>query len=211
MVQCQRCGHSNDGSSRFCVGCGNRLMSDAPAPPPVAAAVPAHQSARPPLSTAARQLPFAETAPPVEVEPLQEANRLTANPADLDRAALLQPPGPPPAVMGNRPDAARLLCGFLVSFDGNPLGQFWSLHQGRNLIGRLSANAGADIELAHATVSSRHATLHAGTPGRLLLEDHGSTNGSFVNETHLAPNQQCEVRDGDRIRLGLFHLTVKIL
>jgi pSer/pThr/pTyr-binding forkhead associated (FHA) protein len=110
------------------------------------------------------------------------------------------------------PDAPRVLAGFLVSFDGNALGQSWVIHQGTNLLGRLGASAGADIELPHATVSSRHATIAAAAhPGRMFLQDHGSTNGSYVNDAPLQPQQQHPLKDGDRVRLGLFNLIVKIV
>jgi pSer/pThr/pTyr-binding forkhead associated (FHA) protein len=105
-----------------------------------------------------------------------------------------------------------VLAGFLVSYDGNVLGHSWVVHQGRNLVGRVGAASGADIELPHATVSSRHAILYASAhPGRLVLRDQGSTNGSFVNDTVLQPEDRRELRDGDRVRLGLFTLIVKIV
>jgi pSer/pThr/pTyr-binding forkhead associated (FHA) protein len=45
----------------------------------------------------------------------------------------------------------------------------------------------------------------------VFLLDHGSTNGTYVNDAALAPDQQCELQDGDRVRLGLFNLIVKII
>jgi FHA domain len=110
------------------------------------------------------------------------------------------------------PDAPPVLAGFLVSYDANPLGQSWPVIQGPNNIGRASAGADADIELQHATVSSRHAVLlAAATPGRMLLIDQASTNGTFVNETALVPDQQWPLRDGDVVRFGLFKAIVKIV
>jgi pSer/pThr/pTyr-binding forkhead associated (FHA) protein len=133
------------------------------------------------------------------------------------------------------PPAPRTLLGFLVSYDGNPLGQFWSLHRGANLLGRAGAATSAHVELPHATISSRHATivahlsqggalpaagleqlnplppLPANTVVRLFISDHGSTNGTYVNDVALAPDQQRELHDGDRVRLGLFNLLLKII
>jgi hypothetical protein len=110
------------------------------------------------------------------------------------------------------PDAPPVLAGFLVSYDANPLGQSWPVIQGPNNIGRAGAGADADIELQHATVSSRHALiLAAATPGRMLIIDQASTNGTFVNETALVPDQQWPLRDGDVVRFGLFKAIVKIV
>ncbi|HEX2731755.1 MAG TPA: FHA domain-containing protein [Polyangiaceae bacterium] len=146
-----------------------------------------------------------------------------------------QPQGAQPQVAGGGTFAsaiadtsARQLLGFLVSFDNNNTGQSWPLFRGTNLLGRAGAAASAAIELPHATVSSRHATLHVNlvtapgsvpqAPGmpsvraaRVFLVDHSSTNGSYVNDATLAPDQQCELQDGDRVRLGLFNLIVKII
>lgn len=110
------------------------------------------------------------------------------------------------------PDAPPVLAGFLVSYDANPLGQSWPVIQGPNNIGRAGAGADADIELQHATVSSRHALiLAAATPGRMLIIDQASTNGTFVNEIALVPDQQWPLRDGDVVRFGLFKAIVKIV
>jgi pSer/pThr/pTyr-binding forkhead associated (FHA) protein len=71
---------------------------------------------------------------------------------------------------------------------------------------------GLDVPIAHPTTSSRHAVvLAAARPGRLKIEDSGSTNGTFVNDARLAPGQRVELRDGDRIRFGLFSAMVKIV
>lgn len=132
------------------------------------------------------------------------------------------------ASAGIDPGAAKVLLGFLISYDNNALGQSWALQRGALLIGRAGAATSAAIEIPHATVSSRHATLNVTmttTPGslpqgpgmpsvraaRMYLLDHGSTNGTYVNDAALAPDQQCELQDGDRVRLGLFNLIVKII
>jgi hypothetical protein len=118
-------------------------------------------------------------------------------------------PFDPVALPGDLP---RALAGFLVSFENDPLGQWWPLFQGRNLLGRQGAASGLDVELAHPTTSSCHAVIYASArPGKLLLEDMGSTNGSFVNGTYVPPGTQQVLTDGDTLRFGLFHATVKIV
>ncbi len=109
-------------------------------------------------------------------------------------------------------DGTRILVGFLVSYEGVELGQYWPIHQGKSTVGRQGAATGLDIEIAHPTTSSMHASLLAASqPGRVIIEDAGSTNGTFVNENPLAPGQRWELRDGDRLRFGLFDTIVKIV
>jgi pSer/pThr/pTyr-binding forkhead associated (FHA) protein len=110
------------------------------------------------------------------------------------------------------PDAPRVLAGFLVSYEGNDLGTFWPVYQGKNVIGRKAAADGLDIEIDHPTTSSRHAFVHAAArPGAFKIEDSGSTNGTFLNEERLAKNSPQEVRDGDTIRFGGYAVAVKIV
>ena len=110
------------------------------------------------------------------------------------------------------PDSPRVLAGFLVSYEGNDLGAFWPLYQGKNVVGRKAAMDGLDIEIDHPTTSSRHAVLHAAArPGAVKIEDPGSTNGTFLNEERLAKNTPTELRDGDVLRFGGFTVTVKIV
>ncbi len=70
------------------------------------------------------------------------------------------------------------------------------------LIGR---DPDADITLGHPTVSWRHAKLVSVEPGRWLLTDLGSTNGTYVNGRRV---QRAHVTSADIIMLGgyLFHV-----
>ena len=105
-----------------------------------------------------------------------------------------------------------MLAGFLVSYETEQLGHFWPIFQGQNYVGRQGAVQGLDIEIAHPTTSSRHALLVAAArPGRVLLEDTGSTNGTAVADVPLNPGEKRELQDGDRIRFGLFSVIVKIV
>jgi pSer/pThr/pTyr-binding forkhead associated (FHA) protein len=62
-------------------------------------------------------------------------------------------------------------------------------------------NLGDDPEL-----SRRHASASLFAPGRLLLEDLGSTNGTFVNEHRIAA--PTVVSAGDGLKLGTSALQV---
>jgi pSer/pThr/pTyr-binding forkhead associated (FHA) protein len=108
--------------------------------------------------------------------------------------------------------ALRTLAGFLVSYDQSELGMFWPLYQGQNVVGRKGASAGLDIEVDSPTTSSRHAIVYASSrPGRLKVEDAGSTNGTFLNDAALERGKKVELKDNDALRLGGFNVIVKIV
>jgi len=65
-------------------------------------------------------------------------------------------------------------------------------------LGRASDN---DIVIGDDSVSSRHALLDIGG-STLSLTDLGSTNGTFVNGTRLAPNAATPLQVGDKVKLG---------
>jgi hypothetical protein len=211
MHECQQCGEANQASSRFCVVCGTPLAV-APgglptAPPPAAAKGPA--------PAPARAAPPMVLSQPVFVAAVPPGNSPTPDPA---RAPAAGGTGRPSAAAVREPaaefplDGPRTLVGFLVSFDNIEVGQYWPVHQGRNVLGRQGAATGLDIEIAHPTTSSLHASLLAAArPGRIVLEDTNSTNGTFVNDNRLAPGQRWELRDGDRVRFGLFDAVIKII
>ncbi len=105
-----------------------------------------------------------------------------------------------------------VLMGFLVSFDGNELGRFWPLHQGRLIVGRSQSTDGLDIAIDHGATSARHAQLIASAqPSRVSVQDLGSTNGTFINDQRLAPGHAQLVAHGDRIRFGGFNVRVVLV
>jgi pSer/pThr/pTyr-binding forkhead associated (FHA) protein len=61
---------------------------------------------------------------------------------------------------------------------------------------------------AEKGVSRRHARLSR-RAGRILLEDIGSVNGTFVNDTRLAAYLPQVVHDGDQIKLGKLVISVE--
>jgi len=60
---------------------------------------------------------------------------------------------------------------------------------------------GCDLVVAEAQVSSRHCRLTHQADG-FLLEDLGSTNGTFVNGAKIAPREPVHVPHGARVTLG---------
>lgn len=207
-----------------------------PESPPVGG----HAVIRPEQGPPSSSLPFAETASPpsgaefdakraaVDAVVAAEAAvfaRQSAPPAAYRSSA---PPGEAPQLgvvgataampgVAQDPDlipegAPRHLAGFLVSYDTQPLGRFWPIFQGKNRIGRQGAGAGLDVELDHPTASSRHALVVASAcPGRMKIEDTGSTNGTLINGARIAPGARHELQDGDRVRFGLLSTIVKIV
>ena len=59
----------------------------------------------------------------------------------------------------------------------------------------------ARLERDYANVSRRHAELRV-SEGALWIVDLGSTNGTFVNDTRLAPNQPVRLANGARLRFA---------
>jgi DNA-binding winged helix-turn-helix (wHTH) protein len=83
------------------------------------------------------------------------------------------------------------------------------LGAGEFLIGR---DTRAAIRLAPSTVSWQHARLHvhgSGPQSKLSIDDLESRNGTFVNDERVRGT--AELKDGDDVRLGSVHLSVRRL
>jgi pSer/pThr/pTyr-binding forkhead associated (FHA) protein len=104
-------------------------------------------------------------------------------------------------------DGRRALVGFLVSYQDDALGKFWPLWQGKNAIGRAETGQRVDVEIAHGTTSTHHATIEC-DGARFVLSDLGSTNGTFHNEEAIGFQGRRELRDGDKIRFGGYSVMV---
>jgi pSer/pThr/pTyr-binding forkhead associated (FHA) protein len=139
-----------------------------------------------------------------------------AAPVQAPSAQAYGAPAPAPAAQqtgGASPSAAlpaKMLRGFLVSYQTTPGGDFWALHTGRATVGRSNSGESLDIPLADATISSRHAVINVDA-AMIQVEDTGSTNGTFVNDEHVGFNGRRELKDGDRVRFGGFTTIVKIV
>jgi hypothetical protein len=201
MRECQQCAELNQGTARFCVICGAPLPS-----------VP--EALRPPAPVASAHTPAVEVSHPPALEPVEPEPASGGGTGHPPAPQDLQAAKPVSRTLGDDLplDGPRTLVGFLVSYESVEVGQYWPIHQGKNVLGRHEAAAGLDIEIAHPTTSSLHAVLLAGAkPGRVVVEDTNSTNGTFVNDNALAPGQRWELRDGDRVRFGLFNTIIKVI
>ncbi len=166
----------------------------------------------PPAPAFAPPAPFAP--PPAAFAPPVAA--YAPPPVEAPQALAHQAPQPPQAAQAPQGAAGqipnRILRGFLCSFQANTQGEFWPLHGGRVGVGRANAGETVDIQLADATISSRHAALLVdNVSGAISVEDTGSTNGTYVNDEHLGFNGRRELRDGDRLRFGGFTTIVKVI
>ena len=121
-------------------------------------------------------------------------------------------PAAPTPFLNDVPAPPKILRGFLVAYGANPNGDFWPLTGGRLLVGRLGATEGIDVSMQDPTISSRHAAMVVdAASGSIVVEDTGSTNGTFVNDEHIGFNGRRELRDGDRLRFGGYTAVVKII
>lgn len=71
------------------------------------------------------------------------------------------------------------------------------LNPGENTIGRENA----DVLVSHPTASRRHAKITV-SDGKYILEDLGSTNGTYIGNNKVETGQPVEVKPGDEIRIG---------
>ncbi len=90
--------------------------------------------------------------------------------------------------------------------NGDPNTFMYEFDQGRVSIGRARS---ADVQLPHPAVSGAHATIQTRDSGYVLI-DEGSTNGTRVNETRVAPGRPKALRSEDRIDLGGYRLILEV-
>jgi len=194
MSPCGRCGATGDPEDRFCNACGAPLERRGEQPHPV------------------HRVPTPSPAVPVAAEAQASYALPAVGPVlsfgDGVGAPRHERAGPGPGTVA----PPKILRGFLVAYGTNPAGDFWPLAGGRMIIGRLGASDGIDVPLQDPTVSSNHAALAIdAASGAIVLEDTGSTNGTFVNDEALGPFGRRDLRDGDRLRFGGFTAIVKII
>lgn len=105
------------------------------------------------------------------------------------------------------PESASHLSGLtgyaLVVEKGPRAGMTFVLADGITTIGR---HPESDIFLDDVTVSRHHCRISS-TEGTLMLEDSGSTNGTYVDGTRV---DRAPLRPGARLLVGKFHLVVAL-
>ena len=85
---------------------------------------------------------------------------------------------------------------YLIVLSGRSVGKMFKVPVGQVDLGR---SLEADVRLEDEGVSRIHASMHRRDDGTVMLDDRGSTNGTYVNGTRV---NQMELSDGDRIQVG---------
>lgn len=86
----------------------------------------------------------------------------------------------------------------LIIVRGTPQGQRYFLTQAEMTVGR---DPSADISIADQSISRKHAKLEK-RDGKILISDLGSSNGSFINDKKLNPNEPTQLAKEDMVKLG---------
>ena len=68
----------------------------------------------------------------------------------------------------------------------------------------------SDLWIQSEAVSRMHARIEQNEEGCFFITDLNSMNGTFINGDRLKPNEQREIRSGDRISIANHHYRVKI-
>jgi hypothetical protein len=220
MIRCHQCSIDNLDGSEYCDECGTKLSQ---APPLRAAPQPASappQFVPPPPPAFAREnitpkpaTPY--TAPPPAVPASPQLNQTAVNPSAsstgvvIGQTSSLRPVAPPSqaaALETTMPSLATRAK--LVIQRGGKVGKEFPLLSDEAMIGRWDADGGIfpDVDLdqddPEAKVSRRHARIHF-LNNQFLIEDLGSTNGTFVNRgPRLLPGHRQALKNGDEIIVG---------
>jgi pSer/pThr/pTyr-binding forkhead associated (FHA) protein len=89
----------------------------------------------------------------------------------------------------------------LVIERGPQTGMTYVLSPGNTTVGR---HPESDIFLNDVTISRQHCRFLLGD-GKLVVEDSGSTNGTYVNDARV---DEAQLRAGDEVVVGRFHFLV---
>lgn len=202
MIVCQACGSQNLDSSQYCDECGDSLQKYKA---PEAAEMPeptGHGSDE-------EDIPLFQSASVTSlgIPPIEEETSVRKRPATEPDA---------PADSG-LPALSKKVHAKLVIERGHAIGTEFPLSSEESNIGRWDADNGVfpDVDLdAHdpeAKVSRRHARILF-TNGSYMIEDLGSTNGTFVNRgRRLIPGNPQRLQDGDEVIVGKTFLRLVVL
>lgn len=208
-MQCPRCGLDNIVGAMYCEDCGTLLKkSEGPAisvPPQPRAPVrpPQYQSAPPPPQRPPQPPPQARYAPPTVPVAPPFVNCPKCRKENDPSAVYCGGCGLSLRGTGGIPGSPKCY-GKLVPLGG---GTEYYLDRDRMLIGRRSEAEGLYPEIDLGTldessgVSRRHAHI-LWDGGTALVEDLGSSNGTYVNDLKVTEGIQTTLNDGDSVRFG---------
>lgn len=216
-MRCPACNAINPDHATFCKSCGKALRSNLRTCPnghDYDASLPACPHCPPAQSDNLGLQPTARMGNEADKTRLDTSKaRLTPGqapsaPEPDDRTVILghepsTPSGDPISEEKPRPQVNRMLTGWLVSFDIDPMGKDYKLYQGRHIIGSAQ---NCDIRLTIPGVSAEHAVLLCRN-GKYIIEDNLSSNGTFVNGEMI--EDKVYLNENDIIRIGTADLKLK--
>lgn len=190
MKQCSKCGKQSNETARFCEDCGNKF----------AAEVLDIHATREPVSRPVSNPSFRATSvTSVGIPPIVESNGVKEE-----------------VIESVAPVLQSGVHSMLIIERGGGQSTEFPLSNEESQIGRWDADNGIfpDVDLdafdADAKVSRRHARVISRN-GSFMVEDLGSTNGTFVNRgRRLLPGSPQALTDGDEIIVGKTFLRFKI-
>ena len=182
MKRCDSCGNENLDSSQFCDECGTRLI---------------------------RSDNGSTSQPALRANSISGSGARAANVTSIGIPPLVEPPRTDDVVRtGDEGDAARNAHARLTIERGDAANTVFALSAEESNIGRWDADNGIfpDVDLdaydPDAKVSRRHARIIFRN-GVYMIEDLGSTNGTFINRgRRLLPGNPQVLTEGDEIIVG---------
>lgn len=201
MLRCVRCGTQNPVNSQFCDECGRRLLDSKTAD------TGDGESAR--LTMTEETKANGNLA---EVKTAASPNSLVGwkGSENTDAEEALRN-------VTNIPDAPAFAHARLIIERGKNAGKEFILSESEINIGRWDADNGIfpDVDLdaddTEAKVSRRHARIIRYN-NQYLVEDLGSTNGTFINRgRRLHPGSRQIIEDGDEIIVGKTFLRFQVI
>jgi serine/threonine-protein kinase len=193
MIKCPTCGTENLEGSQFCDECGATLSGGSKYNSDVDSFAPAY-------------------APPN----FQSANVTSVGIPAMVEELKLEETEEAAAAAASDSQPAKGVHATLVIERGASVGTEFNLTSEESYIGRWDADNGIfpDVDLdthdPEAKVSRRHARIIQ-EDGRYVLEDLGSTNGTFVNRgRRLIPGNRQPLNDGDEVIVGKTFLRFRI-
>lgn len=206
MLRCVRCGTQNLGDSQFCDECGNGLTSAEKA---ATTTTSAWQSGR--LTMIEETTANNDFGQTMTVSP-DSFSELSADQHELSAQTTVPPIVASAAVAMPAFGYARL-----IIERGKNAGKEFVLSETEINIGRWDADNGVfpDVDLdaddPEAKVSRRHARI-VRYGNQHLVEDLGSTNGTFINRgRRLLPGNRQIIEDGDEIIVGKTFLRFQVI
>jgi len=189
MTICERCGTGNPAGSRYCDECGTALW----------------------LGGGAGEMVSRPQSSGSDGGIREEARAGVPSTAPPSAAVISEQRTSAPLVVADRVHAT------LVIERGSSAGKQFPLSDQDANIGRWDADGGVfpDVDLdtddPEAKVSRRHARISL-RDGHYVIEDLGSTNGTFVNRgQRLASGERHPLKDGDEIIVGKTFLRFRVI